>query len=133
MKLIFCLALVVLVPDEGTELGSTKYKVSADQPVGWRGDGTGRFPGANPPLTWERVRQGNGYATRNLIWATPLPPVGISSPIVVGGRIFLTAGFTDLLCLDKATGRILWLRSHPEVARRWHADLLEDPAWNPGR
>ena len=26
-----------------------------------------------------------------------------------------------------------WLRSHPEVARRWHADLLEDPAWNPGR
>lgn len=24
-----------------------------------------------------------------------------------------------------------WLRSHPEVARRWHADLLEDPAWNP--
>ena len=26
-----------------------------------------------------------------------------------------------------------WLRSHPDVARRWHADLLEDPAWNPGR
>jgi isopenicillin N synthase-like dioxygenase len=25
-----------------------------------------------------------------------------------------------------------WLRSHPEVARRWHSDLLEDPAWNPG-
>ena len=26
-----------------------------------------------------------------------------------------------------------WLRSHPEVARRWHADLLEDPTWNPAR
>lgn len=26
-----------------------------------------------------------------------------------------------------------WLRSHPAVARRWHADLLEDPAWNPAR
>lgn len=25
-----------------------------------------------------------------------------------------------------------WLRSHPEVARRHHADLLEDPQWNPG-
>lgn len=24
-----------------------------------------------------------------------------------------------------------WLRSHPEVARRHHADLLEDPQWNP--
>lgn len=26
-----------------------------------------------------------------------------------------------------------WLRSHPEVARRHHADLLTDPQWNPGR
>ena len=26
-----------------------------------------------------------------------------------------------------------WLRSHPEVARRHHADLLEDPTWNPNR
>ncbi len=26
-----------------------------------------------------------------------------------------------------------WLRSHPEVARRHHADLLEDPQWNPAR
>ncbi|WP_377645326.1 isopenicillin N synthase family dioxygenase [Oryzobacter terrae] len=26
-----------------------------------------------------------------------------------------------------------WLRSHPEVARRHHADLLGDPQWNPGR
>ena len=26
-----------------------------------------------------------------------------------------------------------WLRSPPQVARRWHADLLEDPRWNPAR
>lgn len=26
-----------------------------------------------------------------------------------------------------------WLRSHPGVARRWHADLLEDPAWDTSR
>src|SRR5436305_10767958 len=23
--------------------------------IGWRGDGTGRFPNADPPLTWGRV------------------------------------------------------------------------------
>jgi hypothetical protein len=24
-----------------------------------------------------------------------------------------------------------WLRSHPEVAKRHHADLLADPQWSP--
>lgn len=28
---------------------------SPEHPTGWRGDGTGRFPGANPPLEWGRV------------------------------------------------------------------------------
>ena len=129
MKLILCLALVVLGADEGTDLGSPKYKVSPDLPLGWRGDGTGRFPGATPPLTWERARQGNGYTARNVIWATPLPPVGISSPIVVGGRVFVTAGFTDLVCLDKATGRILWLRSHPEVEALTPEERKAEPAY----
>jgi len=129
MRLILCLALAMLGADEGTELGSTKYKVSPDQPLGWRGDGSGRFPGATPPLTWERTKQGNGYAVRNLVWATPLPPVGISSPIVVGGRVFVTAGFTDLLCLDKATGRILWLRSHPEVEGLTPDERKAEPAY----
>ena len=39
-------------------LGSTEFYPSADRPVGWRGDGTGRYPGARPPITWERRVKG---------------------------------------------------------------------------
>ena len=39
----------------GAPLGSPDFRPSPERPVGWRGDGTGRFPGANPPLHWGRV------------------------------------------------------------------------------
>ena len=31
-------------------LGSPGFRPTPEQPVGWRGDGTGRYPGATPPL-----------------------------------------------------------------------------------
>lgn len=34
-------------------LGSPQFVPSPERPVGWRGDGTGRYPGATPPpATW---------------------------------------------------------------------------------
>lgn len=39
-------------------LGSTSYYPSAEHPVGWRGDGSGRFPGATPPTQWGRTIKG---------------------------------------------------------------------------
>ncbi len=61
---------------------------------------------------------------KNMVWRTKLPGPGSSSPIVSGNKIFLTSysGYgTDLkapgdvtklkrhaLCLDRATGKILW-------------------------
>ena len=33
-------------------LGSPAFQPSPQCPVGWRGDGTGRYPGANPPVHW---------------------------------------------------------------------------------
>lgn len=94
-------------------LGSPKFLPTPENPVGWRGDGTGRYPGATPPTAWERRKAGNGYATRNILWAAPLPNNGVSSPIIVGNRIYVTTEPSDLVCLDKATGRILWIRSNP--------------------
>lgn len=52
---------------------------------------------------------------KNQLWSTQLPP-GHSSPCVYGDRIFLTAYQQDepavqVLCLDKETGKQLWLRS----------------------
>src|SRR5271155_3398963 len=65
-------------------LGSPKYMPSPDRPVGWRGDGTGRYPGATPPTAWGRKHAGSGYETKNILWATPLPNGGVSCPIIVG-------------------------------------------------
>ena len=95
-------------------LGSTKFAPSSDHPIGWRGDGTGRYPGATPPTSWERKRSGAGYAARGILWAAPLPNGGVSCPIIVGNRIFVTCEPADLVCLDKGSGQILWIRSNPE-------------------
>ncbi len=35
-------------------VGSPSYVPSPERPVGWRGDGTGRFPAADPPTRWGR-------------------------------------------------------------------------------
>ena len=63
-----CLLLVCLV-GPAAPLGSSKYLPTPDAPIGWRGDGSGRYPGATPPTSWERRKSGNGYATK----AAPLP------------------------------------------------------------
>ncbi|MSU32288.1 MAG: hypothetical protein EXS25_06465 [Pedosphaera sp.] len=44
--------------------------------------GSGTSPDATPPTEWS--------ASRNLLWTTPLPGAGSSSPIISGDRIFLT-------------------------------------------
>ncbi|HEX4634985.1 MAG TPA: PQQ-binding-like beta-propeller repeat protein [Rhizomicrobium sp.] len=41
-----------------------------------------------------------------------------STPLVVKGRIYVTAGFRrDVVCLDAGTGEILWMHTHDEGAR----------------
>jgi outer membrane protein assembly factor BamB len=90
----------------------------------WRGPlGTGEAPQADPPLTWSE--------NNNVKWKTAIPGEGDSTPIVWGDRVFLltavptgttvsrgSAGPQDpaeiyqfvVLCLDRATGKILWQR-----------------------
>lgn len=90
---------------------------SGDNWPQFRGSGSqGISPETGLPVKWS--------ATSNVRWKTPLPGPGHSSPIVWGNRVFLTAfkpagvwryvssnkGQLLVLCLDKATGRILWER-----------------------
>jgi outer membrane protein assembly factor BamB len=55
----------------------------------------------------------------HVLWKTPLPP-GHSSPAIVGSRIFLTAvrdkEHLETICLDRATGQILWRKEAPHAA-----------------
>lgn len=94
----------------------------------WRGPlGTGVAPNSNPPVTWDEQT--------NVHWKVRLPGKGHSTPVVVGGRIYLTTavpvgpalpprestapGTHDgepvthrheffVLAIDQAAGTLLW-------------------------
>src|SRR5438067_913690 len=92
---------------------------------------------------WPRFRGPNGAGVdeastglpaefgpaKNLAWKTKVP-FAKSSPVVAGGRVFITASEGDLLltlCLDASTGKQLWRR---EVKRAHENKLYKanDPA-----
>ncbi|MGA2659246.1 MAG: PQQ-binding-like beta-propeller repeat protein [Verrucomicrobiota bacterium] len=89
----------------------------------WRGPrSTGEAPHADPPVTWSE--------THNVKWKASIPGEGDSTPIVWGGRVFLLAAIPTgtnvaapaapqapteiyqfvVLCLDRASGKVLWQR-----------------------
>ncbi len=77
---------------------------------------------------WPRFRGPNGSGVagagslpaefgpkKNLVWRVKAP-AGTSSPIVSGGRMYLTSFDKEdrlLICLDAGNGAELWRRSHP--------------------
>ena len=74
----------------------------------FRGTESTAVAGASAPTTWSD--------TENIAWKVDLPGRGLSSPIVVGDRVFLTAcsgGRQDrlhVLSFDKTSGNQLWER-----------------------
>lgn len=48
------------------------------------------------------------YDRKNILWMTPLPDRSNGTPIVVGGKVFVMAEPDELICIDGATGKILW-------------------------
>jgi len=83
--------------------GSAAFRPSADRPVGWRGDGGGQYPSADPVSRWSEKE--------NVLWKTEVG-AGQSSPIVVGPRVFITAEPDWLICLDAETGKETWRKAH---------------------
>lgn len=77
--------------------------------LGFRGDGSSIAEGS-APTDWS-VEEG-----RNVAWRADLPGRGVSGPIVVGGRVFVTASDgpsrerLHTLAFDSATGERLWAR-----------------------
>lgn len=119
--------LVTLAHEDG--------KIPVAAPLPWpsfRGtNGSGVADGQRPPLTWD-VKKGI-----HVRWKTPIPGLGHSCPIVWGDRVFVTTAISgdpnpkvrtgnygdvesvndtskhtwQVLCLDRASGKILWTRT----------------------
>ena len=93
-----------------TVIMSTVLSGRAENWPSWRGPrGDGSAADA-APLRW------NGASGQNVRWKTALPGEGHSSPIVWNDRIFVTACLPDslervLICIDRATGNLLWQRT----------------------
>jgi hypothetical protein len=94
----FLLILLVLVGLTPTA------SLRGQPPIGWRGDGTGRYPDATPVLTWS--------PKKNVLWKTELPGGSPASPILVGDRVFVLSDPVVLLCVQAADGKVLWKRGH---------------------
>jgi outer membrane protein assembly factor BamB len=88
-----------------TGTGATP-KAAGTNVRGWRGDGTGTFPDAKPPTEWDEKK--------NVKWRT-MVGAAHSAPIVVGGKVFVTAEKSSLVCLDRATGKQLWSKTLTEA------------------
>lgn len=88
--------------------------------VGWRMDGSGRYPSATPPLNWS--------VTDHVLWATSLPAWSNASPVLVGERILICAEPSILLCLDRS-GKILW-QMHNDYADLPDNGKLPPAEWN---
>jgi outer membrane protein assembly factor BamB len=71
--------------------------------IGWRTDGTGCYPQAQPPLEWS--------PTKNVVWSTAMPGYGVSHPVLLGQRIFNCSEPATLLCLNREDGKILWQKT----------------------
>jgi outer membrane protein assembly factor BamB len=83
---------------------------AADWPQFRGGDNTSVSPEKNLPKKFDAT------TGENVAWKIDLPGVGPSSPIVVGGRIIVTAALgprqdqLQVLCFDAGSGSRLWRR-----------------------
>ncbi len=112
--------------------GASVNASSTDWP-NFRGpSGMGTSDAAGLPVTWSE--------RENIVWKTPLPGAGASSPVVFGDRIYLTCytGYfvpgeesgrqedlkRHLLAIERGDGRIAW--NKPISARMPEEDRIRD-------
>ena len=93
---------------------------SASQAADWlqfRGnDNRGVAQSAPTPTEWKAGEKADGSDSTNIGWKVPLPGRGVSSPIVVQGRVIATSASganqerLHVHCFDAASGKLVWER-----------------------
>ncbi len=112
-------------------LGSPDFRLSPEQSIGWRGDGSGKYPAATPPLRWERaaktVKQLRSQATKPKEGETgkPIPDGVIREWLVIGpistnneqGMVKSAAGGLELgPDAGEKAGDISWKKTETDSA-----------------
>jgi outer membrane protein assembly factor BamB len=92
--------------------------VFAQETIGWRTDGTGRYLKADPPKVWG--------PDHNVVWRAKMPNFSVATPVIVGDKIFVCSEPTSLLCVNKADGRILWAKQSSYAELPWTAEEKEN-------
>ena len=97
--------------------------------------GTGVSETTDLPLTWN--------STENLIWKSPIPGPGASSPIVIGDKIFITcySGYgldsenpgeqgnmkLHVICYARTSGEVVWNKSlDPQLPDQGYSQFLPE-------
>jgi len=82
-------------------------------------DGSGVYRGKEAPVRW------NGQTGEGILWKTPVPLPGYSSPVVWMDRVLLSGAdeqVREVYCLEARTGRMLWksrVGDEPGPQRVW--------------
>ncbi len=91
--------------------------------------GSGISPYANVPDDWD------GQSGKNILWKSPIPLPGNSSPVIVAGRIFLTGADEkqrQVYCFDAASGKKLWQAEVPSTPESNKLELTDSQREAPG-
>ncbi len=89
----------------------TAHAVAAADIVGWRSDGDGRYPDADPPIQWSPVQ--------NVAWKTAMPSWSNASPVLLADAalIFVCSEPDRVLAVNRNSGQIVWQQSVADVAQ----------------
>ncbi|MBN1808796.1 MAG: PQQ-binding-like beta-propeller repeat protein [Planctomycetes bacterium] len=113
--------------------GPVAYPADTENRKNWprfRGaDGAGYVPEATGPSAWD-VATGKG-----VIWKEVLPMKGASSPVIWGGRLFLTGADKEnreVYCYESVSGELLWTHKVgrlPGGSDSFYAELWNDETY----
>ena len=126
LTLMIWLPLLLLSCCSDQPLGSSQPgRVASSVPSSAEGDwprfrgpsGMGTSGATGLPVTWSD--------NENIIWKTPLPGPGASSPIVFGDRIYVTC-YTGYLVPDQPGGSLDELKRHLIAVRRDNGKIMWD-------
>ncbi|MHC4207476.1 MAG: outer membrane protein assembly factor BamB family protein, partial [Planctomycetota bacterium] len=104
---------------------TTVQSIAGDWPH-WRGPYlNGSSNEKNLPETWSK--------TENIAWTASLPGNGSATPVIAGGKVFVSSTDTassDLLalCFDARTGKELWRKKLGESSRKVPRNNLATPS-----